>query len=423
MKTHSEQFLKKRKFLLILPLLTLPFITLTFYAMGGGQGLADTTTQPQQGINSQLPEAQLSGDQLDKMSMYSQSEKDSARIAQQSKDDPYGPDDTGVIEEEPVIGENQIPGYEKGINTRPDPNEIRVKQRLAQLEQSMAQGQANDRPYDNHSVTGRAAGSMSNDLDRLEQMMKSMSGNAGGDPEMQQLDGMLDKIMTIQNPELGQQKLKALSQANKGHVYAVTRPTENVDGSIVKRQADFAGRIRSVRGEGSQVFYGIDDQPAQEATSGDAIPAVIHKTATLVSGATVKMRLSEDIMINGMVIPRGVFVNGKCSIEGDRLIIEIPNLTFQNKVFPVALSVYDPDGLEGINIPGAISRDVAKDGADRALQNVQLMTLDPSMAAQAAGTGVEIAKSLFSRKAKLVRVTVKAGHPVLLVDKKSIDAQ
>lgn len=38
MKTHSKEFLRKRKFLMVLPLLILPFVTLFFWALGGGQG-------------------------------------------------------------------------------------------------------------------------------------------------------------------------------------------------------------------------------------------------------------------------------------------------------------------------------------------------------------------------------------------------
>jgi len=43
------------------------------------------------------------------------------------------------------------------------------------------------------------------------------------------------------------------------------------------------------------------------------------------------------------------------------------------------------------------------------------MSLDPSIGAQAAGAGIEAAKSLFSKKVKLIKATVNAGLQVLLV--------
>ena len=79
------------------------------------------------------------------------------------------------------------------------------------------------------------------------------------------------------------------------------------------------------------------------------------------------------------------------------------------------LSVYDLDGMEGIYIPGAITRDVAKGSADRALQGI-INTLGPSLGAQAASAGIEAAKTLLTKKVKQVKVTVKAGYQVLLKD-------
>jgi hypothetical protein len=76
------------------------------------------------------------------------------------------------------------------------------------------------------------------------------------------------------------------------------------------------------------------------------------------------------------------------------------------------------DGIDGIYVPGAITRDVAKGSAERAVQGININTLDPSLGAQAASASIEAAKTLLSRKAKLVKVTVKAGYQVLLQDEK-----
>jgi hypothetical protein len=76
------------------------------------------------------------------------------------------------------------------------------------------------------------------------------------------------------------------------------------------------------------------------------------------------------------------------------------------------------DGLTGIYIPGAINRDVAKASADRSMQTLGVANLDDSWGAQAAGVGIEAAKSLLSKKVKLIKVAVKAGYQVLLRDEK-----
>ena len=76
------------------------------------------------------------------------------------------------------------------------------------------------------------------------------------------------------------------------------------------------------------------------------------------------------------------------------------------------------DGMAGICIPGAITRDVAKESADRSMQEVSFSTMDPSIGAQAASAGITAAKTLFSKKVKLIKVTLKAGYHVLLRDEK-----
>lgn len=75
------------------------------------------------------------------------------------------------------------------------------------------------------------------------------------------------------------------------------------------------------------------------------------------------------------------------------------------------------DGLPGIYIPGAISRDVTKQSADNSLQLMELSSMDPSIKAQAAAAGISTVKNMLSRKVKQVKVMVKAGYKVLLKNK------
>jgi hypothetical protein len=76
------------------------------------------------------------------------------------------------------------------------------------------------------------------------------------------------------------------------------------------------------------------------------------------------------------------------------------------------------DGMAGIHIPGAIGRDVAKASANNSLQTLGVSSIDDSWTSQAAGLGIEAAKSLLSKKIKLIKVVVKAGYRVLLYDDK-----
>jgi conjugative transposon TraM protein len=160
-------------------------------------------------------------------------------------------------------------------------------------------------------------------------------------------------------------------------------------------------------------FFGLDDSPVEQV-DGNAIEAIVHDTQEIVDGSTIKIRLMQAIAIDGAAIQKDQFVYGRCSIKGERLTIEINSVRTGDALFPVTLMAYDLDGLEGIYIPGAIARDAAKQASDNALQNIQVMSLDPSIGAQAAAAGLEATKGLFSKKAKQVKVKVKAGYHILL---------
>ncbi len=62
---NGDQFQKQKlvfrkfKMLLVLPLLMLPFLTLAFYALGGGKGATDSSkiVGPKEGLNLDLPSA------------------------------------------------------------------------------------------------------------------------------------------------------------------------------------------------------------------------------------------------------------------------------------------------------------------------------------------------------------------------------
>ena len=83
-------------------------------------------------------------------------------------------------------------------------------------------------------------------------------------------------------------------------------------------------------------------------------------------------------------------------------------------ILPVDLTVYDLDGMSGIFVPGAISRDVAKQSSNDAVQSLGMTSFDQTVGAQAAGAGIQAAKTLIGKKVRLIKVTVMSGYRVLL---------
>lgn len=269
------------------------------------------------------------------------------------------------------------------------------------------------------------------DVEKLEQMMHLMSsGETDQDPELMQLQGLMEQILDIQHPDRARQKIRAQSLQDKKKAFPVlaiaekdaisliepvpyqaNSKTDNPDYDSVNYKDDNFLLTPTRNG-----FFGLIEETDQDPRSSNAIEAVVHETQEVVNGSTIKLRLLNDVYVKGQLIPEGNFIYGNCQINKERLNISIPSIKYETSLFPVALSAYDLDGLEGIYIPGAISRDVAKQASDQAVQGFNLQSFDPSLAAQATTAGINAAKGLLSRKAKLIKITVKAGYQVILTD-------
>jgi len=114
-------------------------------------------------------------------------------------------------------------------------------------------------------------------------------------------------------------------------------------------------------------------------------------------------------------------MTGKASLSGERLMIMVSSIRVGNGVVPVSLEVIDMDGVAGIREQGSINRDVSKESADEAIGSPGVTSLDPSLGGQAAAAGLQAAKTLLSRKVRLVRVSLPAGYRVLLRNTKSVN--
>jgi conjugative transposon TraM protein len=414
---RSQAFLRKRKTMLVLPLLVIPFITIAFWVLGGGKGNAGKSEVQSAGLNLNLPDAKLKNDDAeDKLSFYEKAEKDSIKLMEQMRNDPFynSTKDSFVnqVNEIEQMTTASASKYNQRLNTSPYNNttnnpEEKLMQKLAQLQTQINQPETINNEK-SESINTNTDNDFSNQVSKLETMMQGMNESGSEDPEMKQLGNTLDKILDIQHPERVKDKLKEKSLQQKEVVFAVsTQPVENNIGLLD------TGKRNSLNSVG---FYSIQNKNAMDEVA-SAIEAIVPENQLLVNGAVIKLRLLTSIYVNGMLIPKNNLVSAIASLNDERLEAEITAIRFNNSLFPVKLEVYDLDGLPGIYIPGAITRDVAKQSADNGLQLMELTSVDPSLKAQAAAAGINTVKSLLSKKVKQVKVMVKAGYKVLLRDK------
>lgn len=415
---QSQAYLRKRKMMMVLPLLVIPFLTLAFWALGGGQSKQNVTINKQAGLNLNLPDAGLKEDNMaDKLSFYDKAEKDSLKKEEWMRTDPYyqQKEDTGFtpVDELQLITQNTASKYNQRLNTSPyevgnNNPEDKLMQKIALLQKEVNKQPDVNSSSLNEQLQTKQDDEFSTEISRLENMMQVMNKTGEDDPEMQQLNGTLEKILDIQHPQRVMDKLKEKSIQQKDVVFVVSKTSVVNNISLID-----TSKKRNLKKTG---FFEIEEKKVDDRTD-IAIEAVVNSNQALVNGSVIQLRLSTDIYINGTLIPKGNHVNGIASLNDERLEVEINSIRYGNSLFPVKLEVYDMDGLPGIYIPGSISRDVAKQSTDNGLQLMELTAIDPSLKAQAAAAGINTVKSLLSKKVKQIKVMVKEGYKVLLKDK------
>ncbi|MEP0713834.1 conjugative transposon protein TraM [Algoriphagus sp.] len=418
--SQNQKFRQKRQLLLMIPILTVPFLTLTFWALGGGKNPDDfPIDSAQKGFNLELPGIAEAGEKsLDKMGHYQRSHADSTRYLQEVKKDPYYRMAFNAEIESESDPSLESPEIEKTSNQHlySDTQEELILERLEALNKTLSESPETVTTAAASSDEVSTASMQSNsgldaDLDRLDQMMQQMqSTNAQPDPEFQQMAELLDKILDIQHPERVQQRVEAERKA----IVSDQNPVISAVSNPQSTSLDYSSPNESLSQNG---FFGLENDAPKHQIS-QSIQAVINEEQTLISGETVRLRLTQEANIAGVIIPKDQLVYGVASLNGDRLKISIRHIRVADAIIPVDLRIHDADGMEGIRIPGSITQQVSTQSGSQALQGLGFSSFDNSLEAQATSAGIETAKSFLGKKIRQVKVNLKAGYLVWIVENK-----
>jgi conjugative transposon TraM protein len=399
---HSAQLLRKRKFLLVLPMLVLPFVTLAFWSLGGGTGLNEPAEMMvEHELNATVPDANFKKEKpMDKMQAYAIADRDSSRLEKMMKLDPYyrayvDTDKDAAVSEE-LRPRSIVLNKAKSAAGK----ESHLLEKLEGLQQALA----SEEPAQQPPVISMPAPVEPTTDKMLAMIDKLNTSESAGDPQMLQLNQMLDKIMAIQQKESGVagDHTGVDSAGRNDAVQGVTQEEDAIETPGVT--------VTSNR------FWGLEDEEDNQ-NSNEGIRAVIPEEQTIVNGATVKLRLTTDVYLGKVMMKAGEYVYGKTSLSNERLQVEIPTVKTAKGIIAVKWKIYDMDGLEGIYAPGSIDRDVIQQSAGNGLQSFDLIGgINPSLPVQAASLGIQTAKSLMGKKAKLVKLHLKPGYQVLIRD-------
>ena len=349
MQQLTDKQNKERKFLLALPLLTLPFLCLAFWAMGGGT-VEPSVGEQHKGLNMTLPEAQVESPALTKLESYEQAEVKASKVREQRRMDPFA---ESAIEEDDASPRFLVP---IGQETTLQDTENEVQEKLLVLEELFRQTDVPQEPAVQEIASVEAevpvprSASVDPDLQRLEALMASVKAPEMADPEMERIDAMLDKLLDVQHPQRVHERLLEINDQEGKPVFAVSLGQDGPQVDTPKESA-YAGRERNG-------FYSLESEtPLSFARVRPAIAAQVTKDQEVVTGASIEMELTQSMFIDGVEFSAGTPITGVCTLDGERLTIAVQSIRSGNLIVPVDLEVVDLDALPGIKIPNAITRD------------------------------------------------------------------
>ena len=167
-------------------------------------------------------------------------------------------------------------------------------------------------------------------------------------------------------------------------------------------------------------------QNEQENTvpqNNNSIHAVIHETMTLVNESMVPLRLTQGLLLGKTTIPSGTVLKAAGKFQGGRLLLAISSIEYKGTITPVEINIHDNDGQLGLYIPYSSEQTAIKDIASNMSQNsgtniMMTQSAGQQVAADLTRGLVQGVSGYFQKKVRQPKVTVKAGHQVLLVSKK-----
>lgn len=395
----------KKRLLLILPFLCSPFLVVIFWAMKSGTSAQQASTASHGGL-MQLPSTDLNRDrEMSKLDHYRKSEKDSAE--QNNRWKPLMDNWTERIDGLYPVSEHANEMHEQG----PD-YEKQLYLKLAELDRSLHE--VSD--FDASSGSSTAAQRIETPLevDGPKSLARPASATplyhsnstleTEPDPEIQQLNTMLDKIIQIQGPQ-------EASNASSSEI-------ELTQQRHLEREASSRGTLIQERMQDSSLTSGFYSSVfSADMAAHNVVAAVIHENQVVGNGSVLKMRLLEDYHAGSVKVPKGTFVYGAVQLNGERMKIRVGNINVNGRIVNTKLEVHDIDGIQGIYVPEMLDREVIIRSADQSVQSIGIgQNISSALISEATSAGIQAAKSLFSKRARRIRIELKSDYRLLLKD-------
>lgn len=234
---------------------------------------------------------------------------------------------------------------------------------------------------------------------------------------------LMEKSYEMASRYLPQNDVKSVpttAGTDKPKAVPVTQVSEQVVSRLAQPMSDAEFMERYSRPH-NMGFHTVTDQA--HTAGRNSIRACIYRTVTVSDGKEAEIRLLEPVEVGDTYIPANTVLTATARINGERMDLSVTSVAYKGTIMPVELEVYDTGGMKGISMPGSQEltalKEMAANMGSTMGSSISISTDASAQLASDLGRGVIQGMSQYlSTKFRTVRVTLKAGHEVLLVARK-----
>ena len=250
--------------------------------------------------------------------------------------------------------------------------------------------------------------------DEGEARVNISDGRIEDSPEMQRFTQQMQMIQRIANGE----RIQTEEEKERQRVEDEKREyRKQILDSIAKAEAPKDVVKAADRNE--RFFNSVKDKTERPGL----ICARIDEMVKVRDGSRIRIRLSEDVEIDGDVLEKGNYLYATVAgFQGQRVKARVNSLLVNGHIKKVELNVYDLDCIEGFYVPQSAFRELAKDAASNAMSmNVNMNESGEqdlqSIAMQSLQQVFQTTTSAITKQIRKNKAKIKYNTEIYLVNK------
>lgn len=244
-------------------------------------------------------------------------------------------------------------------------------------------------------------------------------GTIRDNAEAERYNQLLKQMQLVQKVANGEKILTDEEKlAEQQRQIAAAEKTRVLD-SIAKAQGPVAV---NKAGEAGEAYF---NTVTEESAVPSLIKARVDRVEKVRDGSRIRLRLSEDIEIEGEILKKGSYLYATVTgFSAQRVKATVTSVLIGNQIKKIELAVYDLDGMEGFYVPSSNFREVAKDigansmnmnmnfnqSSEMSMQSIAMQSLQQALQ----GTTQAVGKAIRQNKAR-----IKFNTNIYLVDTSS----